>query len=190
MTDADQTQTLESGQPSTAKFMFYERLFMKAYDFEITKSDDEARPWASKRIVKDDDIDLAYRTLIEFRNALQICQDQFARQGNEHRNAADGMQTMVERQRETMQAEKFEGIARSIKMIIGPEPDLRSAWYIIESAPLDKTVRLLGKKLNGAPYIETGFWVAEDGRWSIEADMTRGRPTHWTPMEERLPAGY
>lgn len=179
------------------KWSFYERLFAKAYDFEITNTWDETKgeteaegKVTTRRITKDPDIELAYNTLIEFRRAIVICVGEFKRLANEHRNAAEAMQTMVDRQKEQLLYERFHGIAQSLGYIIGPEPDLRSIWMEIATAPKDKTIRLLGKKLNGTTYLETGFWVVEEGRWSVEVDMTRGVPTHWTTLEERLPAGY
>jgi hypothetical protein len=195
MTDAPEptlahvAKILETDKPYT----LYERLFMRAYEIELTQIEDDAGKLVdgkSRVVPKDSDLVQAYQLLIAQRHVLLLCARQFRRYGDDEQRQLDNSHlSMVESQGLKARIERNHGIAGIIEGLISTSPAVPpDDWRLIKTAPQDgRPIRLLGKREDGTTYIETGRWA--NIAWSVEQQRGHQAPTHWMEIE-RLPEGY
>jgi len=183
-----------------APLNLYERLALRAFDIEMTRTvedgqdpDDLSIPGTvfTRMVPKDVDLAEAYDLLKRMRQALILCERQFRFYGDEHASKLDGAThlSLVERRELEADRDRDLGIARVLGHLIADSPQPQATgWQEISTAPQDgSSIRVLGKTDAGKTYVETAHWW--NIRWSIENVTGFRAPTHWAPLE-RLPEGY
>ena len=178
---------------------FYEKLFMLGHDVELTNivegdedPEDLAVPgYVTQRVVtKEPTLALAYHLLVQMRGALIQCMNQFMWYGNESdQQLQTAHLSLVERQDLERKRDRDLGISRSLNALISDTPVMPdSEWRPISTAPQDGSyIRLLGRRSDGRPFVETGRWT--NICWSVQNLNQLEIVTHWKPLD-RLPKDY
>ena len=172
-----------------ATFSLYERLFMRAYTVTLTRTGEEERI-TQKITVADQDVADAYRLLLLMRSALIQCENQFRYYGQGHEGALNSQHlSLVEKRDLETKRDRDLGIAGILHNLVADTPQVPADdWLSINTAPQDgRLIRVLGKRKDGQPYVETTRWA--NVCWSVENIPQYGPCTHWQPLEQ-LPEGY
>lgn len=167
----------------------YTRIFERAYDVSMVADPETSEP-SMRKIIKDADLDILYEALKRSAVALEVAREMFTEYAGYHRAKLDGLLTLVERIDVEKKAVRNEVLAQMMRgVLLGRHQGAvgEKVWFPIDAAPQHGDLRLLGRRIDGGTYIETGRW--ELTKWSVESREGFKAPTHYALLET-LPTEY